>query len=43
MSLTTLYLSKGVAVLQTQVIKVVPHIHFSVTVPGQQSGTLLML
>lgn len=37
MSLTTLYLSKGLVVLQTQMIKAVLHIHFSATVPGHQS------
>lgn len=37
MSLTTLYLRKGLVVLQTQVIKAVLHIHFSATVPGHQS------
>lgn len=38
MSLTALYLSKGLAFLQTLVIKAVPHIHFSATAPGNQSG-----
>lgn len=37
MSLTKLYLSKGLAFLQTLVIKAAPHIHFSATAPGNQS------
>lgn len=42
MSLTTLYLSKGLTGFffffsQIQVIKAVVHIHFSATVPGNQS------
>lgn len=38
MSLTILYLSKGLAFLQTLLIKAVLHIHFSATAPGNHSG-----
>ena len=38
MSLSLLYLSKGLAFLQTLSIKAVLHIHFSATAPGNHSG-----